>query len=308
MVGLGKVPLSVLSVGIALAALLKSQHPGAPRDTPFVEIRPGIFLHKNNFPLLPAPFLPVPTATWLVRGSDEKSWILIDAGPSTPSYQKSFTAAVKSLLSSPEDEIRLILLTHGHPDHVEGLPWLLEAYPKAQLAFHEKEAPFITGGHQYKELQGDTIIFELGKYTQSVDSRQPQQRAVLLKGRHGDVAGSLSGLVTGTPSWLSPGILEYLHTPGHSPGHLVFIHNPTQSVIAGDAFAHQSWGWPFFKTSTPRLSRPYPIATYNSTAVQVSQKQIANLPGTATAFASHDDAAGTSAHDMKAWTSSFPDA
>lgn len=63
--------------------------------------------------------LQVPTATWLVRGSDEKSWILIDAGPSTPSYQKSFTAAVKSLLSSPEDEIRLILLTHGHPDHVE---------------------------------------------------------------------------------------------------------------------------------------------------------------------------------------------
>lgn len=64
---------------------------------------------------------------------------------------------------------------------MQGLPWLLEAYPKAQLAFHEKEAPFIIGGHQYKELQGDTIIFELGKYTQGVDSRQPQQRAVLLK-------------------------------------------------------------------------------------------------------------------------------
>lgn len=79
----------------------------------------------------------------------------------------------------------------------------------------------------------------------------------------------MSGLVTGTPSWLSQGVLEYLHTPGHAPGHLAFIHTPTQSVIAGDAFSHQSWGWPFFKTSMPRLNRPYPIATVNSTAVQV---------------------------------------
>ncbi|KAK9821888.1 hypothetical protein WJX74_009609 [Apatococcus lobatus] len=308
MVGLGKGPLSVLCIGIAVAVLLKSQHPGSPKNTPFEELREGVFRHLNDFPLLPAPFLPVPTASWLIRGNDQKSWILIDAGPSTPSYQKSLKAAVSSLLSGPDDEIKLILLTHGHPDHVEGLPWLLEKYPKAQLAFHEKEAPFVTGGHQYKDLKGDTLIFELGKHTQGVDSRQPQQRAVVLKGRHGDVAGSLTGFVTGAPAWLPQGFLEFLHTPGHSPGHLVFIHKPTQSVIAGDAFSYQSWGWPFFKTAVPRLNRPYPIATVNSTAVQVSQKQIANLPGMVTAFASHDDAAGSSAAEMKAWTGSFPDA
>ena len=100
-----------------------------------------------------------------------------------------------------------------------------------------------------------------------------------LQARHGDVAGSLSGLVSGAPAWLPQGVLEFLHTPGHSPGHLVFIHTPTQSVIAGDAFSSQSWGWPFFKISKPRLNRPYPIATINSTAVQVRQSlKLASQP------------------------------
>ena len=90
-----------------------------------------------------------------------------------------------------------------------------------------------------------------------------------VQGTHGDIASSLSGLVTGVPSWLPHGTLEYLHTPGHSPGHLVFIHLPSKSVIAGDAFSYQSRWWPFARSSTPHLARPYPIATINSTAVQV---------------------------------------
>ncbi|KAK9864824.1 hypothetical protein WJX84_004436 [Apatococcus fuscideae] len=252
--------------------------------------------------------LTVPTATWLIRGNDEKSWILIDAGPSTPTYQRSFKAAMRSILSGPEDKLKLIVLTHAHPDHVEGLPWLLEAYPDAQLAFHEAEARFMTGGGQFAELEGDSLIFALGKYTQGVNSSMPAHRALVLQGTHGDIASSLSGLVTGVPSWLPHGTLEYLHTPGHSPGHLVFIHLPSKSVIAGDAFSYQSRWWPFARSSTPHLARPYPIATINSTAVQVSQKRIAELPGLATVFPSHDDVAGVTAAEFKSWTRSFPSA
>ncbi|KAK9821881.1 hypothetical protein WJX74_008975 [Apatococcus lobatus] len=185
MVGLGKGSLSVLCIGIVVAVFFKFQHPGSPKNTPFEELREGVFRHLNVFAFLAAPFLPVPGATWLIRGSDYKSWILTNAGPGTPSYQKSFNTAVSSLLSGPDKEIKLILLTHGHPDHVEvycmlecqelwrsrDLPWLLEKYPKAKLAFHEKEAPFVTGGHQYKEFKGNALIFELGKHTQGVDSR-----------------------------------------------------------------------------------------------------------------------------------------
>ena len=142
MVGKGFVVVAVLAVG--LAALQYRQHPGEPKDVLFEEIRPGVLRHLNDFPLLPAPFLPVsfpvpfhirlveildrllnlpplqvPTATWLIQGANEHSWILIDAGPSTPSYQQSLKSALKAAIRGPNDELKLILLTHGHPDHVE---------------------------------------------------------------------------------------------------------------------------------------------------------------------------------------------
>ena len=73
---------------------------------------------------------------------------------------------------------------HSHQDACvmfQGLDWLLEAYPAAQLAFHEDEARFITGGGQYKDLSGDSLIFELGKQTQGVDSKRPLHRSLVLK-------------------------------------------------------------------------------------------------------------------------------
>ena len=85
---------------------------------------------------------------------------------------RTFLRCLRVLLSSCSGDENLQL---------QGLPWLLEKFPKAQLGFHEAEAPFVTGGHQYKELKGDTLIFELGKYTQAVDSRQPQHRSVVFK-------------------------------------------------------------------------------------------------------------------------------
>ncbi len=91
-----------------------------------------------------------------------------------------------------------------------------------------------------------------------------------IQGSSGDVADALSGLVTGAPSWLPKGIIEYVHTPGHAPGHLVFVHKPTKSVIAGDAMSHQGGFWPFYKGQSAHLGRPYPIATYNTTAMLVS--------------------------------------
>ena len=66
---------------------------------------------------------------------------------------------------------------------MQGLPWLLEAYPDAQLACHEAEARFVTGGGQFAELEGDSLIFALGKYTQGVNSSMPAHRALVLQAR-----------------------------------------------------------------------------------------------------------------------------
>jgi glyoxylase-like metal-dependent hydrolase (beta-lactamase superfamily II) len=36
------------------------------------------------------------------------------------------------------------------------------------------------------------------------------------------------------------GGLEVIHTPGHSPGHVVLLHQPTRTLLTGDAVFHRS--------------------------------------------------------------------
>ena len=61
---LTKWALLTVGFGIGLAGFLRLQHPGPAKDTLFEELRPGVFRHLNDFPLLPAPFLPVGGELW----------------------------------------------------------------------------------------------------------------------------------------------------------------------------------------------------------------------------------------------------
>jgi glyoxylase-like metal-dependent hydrolase (beta-lactamase superfamily II) len=35
------------------------------------------------------------------------------------------------------------------------------------------------------------------------------------------------------------GGLRVIHTPGHSPGHIVLVHEPSRAVLVGDALFHR---------------------------------------------------------------------
>jgi glyoxylase-like metal-dependent hydrolase (beta-lactamase superfamily II) len=61
------------------------------------------------------------------------------------------------------------------------------------------------------------------------------------------------GTVPGVPGW------RWLHTPGHTPGHVSLYRESDGALLAGDAFATMNLdSWSAYFTRKRELSRPSP--------------------------------------------------
>lgn len=79
---------------------------------------------------------------------------------------------------------RCASVTHGHLDHVGSLPDLLDAFPKAQLAMHILEAPFVVGGASYTAVPTDNWLSYFTRYFVPRSSLQlPVHRLLYLTGK-----------------------------------------------------------------------------------------------------------------------------
>lgn len=70
--------------------------------------------------------------TYVVHKDDEKNCLIIDAGMYTSDEQQ----AVADYIRQQNLTVEAILITHAHPDHICGLPWLQDTYPNAQIVQH----------------------------------------------------------------------------------------------------------------------------------------------------------------------------
>lgn len=257
----------------------------------FVELRPGLYRLNFSWELHVA--APVPVAVWLIESSPN-SWILIDGGTTNSKNQRAILDGIQTTLSSAEDTLRLVLVTHGHSDHTGVLGKVLDLYPNIKVAYHEKEAPFLSGRKNYASVPGDNLQFNiLKRLSPSINSTLiPSSRALLLKGQFGDVSDVFT-----YANWLPKGVLEYHAVPGHTPGQVAFYHKSTGSVIAADSFTHISAWWPFSHVKGISLGSP-PFSN-SVEMVKGSQQNLAVLPGTRTFFPSHDAGNGVSAKAIK---------
>jgi hydroxyacylglutathione hydrolase len=109
-----------------------------------------------------------------------------------------------------------ILNTHGHADHIAGNAPLKEAYPVAPLVIGAGDEPLL--GNPFTNLSapfGFSIV------------SPPADRLV----REGDVV-DYAGIA-----------MEVLDIPGHSPGHVVFVHRDRPiRVFGGDVLFQGSIG------------------------------------------------------------------
>lgn len=149
---------------------------------------------------------------------DQPNWLLVDTGVpgSGPSIIK---AAQERFGDFPP---RGILLTHGHLDHCGSLHALLAKWDVPVYA-HPLEHPYLNGQAAYPEADpgvgggGFSLLSPLL-------STGPFDFSAHLQTLPED------GAVPSRPDW------RWIHTPGHTPGHVSFWRERDQALIAGDAF------------------------------------------------------------------------
>lgn len=144
-------------------------------------------------------------------------WVLVDTG--MPFGLDQIKKAVDDrfgVQSRPE----AIILTHGHFDH-SGTVEELSRYWDVPVYAHPLEIPFLTGQSEYPPA--DPTVGGFGGQLSRFYPNDPVNIAERIHQLPAD------GTIPGLAEW------KWLHTPGHTPGHISLFREEDALLIAGDA-------------------------------------------------------------------------
>ncbi len=149
----------------------------------------------------------------------EGGWTLIDAGLFLSANKiKHWAESHFGKGTKPQ----AIVLTHGHFDHVGAIKDLLEDWDVPVYA-HPDEFQYLTGHAKYPPPDPS-----VGGGLMAVMSPLYPRTSVDLSGRVQPLPGD--GSVPTLPGW------QYIHTPGHAPGHISLYRAEDKVLLPGDAF------------------------------------------------------------------------
>jgi glyoxylase-like metal-dependent hydrolase (beta-lactamase superfamily II) len=146
-------------------------------------------------------------------------WVLVDTGLENSGDFILKCAEERFGKSSPP---KAIILTHGHFDHVGSVIKLSQLWD-VPVYIHPLELPYITGKKDYPI--GDPTVG--GGMVAALSPTFPHTSIDL-----GAYAKELpsDGTVPGMPGW------NWVHTPGHTEGHIALFRERDGILIPGDAF------------------------------------------------------------------------
>lgn len=148
-----------------------------------------------------------------------RGWVLVDSG------LPFSTGRIRKWVNSQFGENarpRCIIQTHGHFDHTGALKDLAEEWQSPVYA-HSEELPYLTGKAKYPppnpSAGGGLMSVMSPLYPRGPVDVSEWVRALSADGRIPDL-----------PDW------EWIHTPGHTAGHISLFRKQDRVLVVGDAF------------------------------------------------------------------------
>jgi glyoxylase-like metal-dependent hydrolase (beta-lactamase superfamily II) len=150
---------------------------------------------------------------------DKHNWILVDTG--MPKSAEAIISAAQKRFGK-NSRPSAIVLTHGHFDHVGNVVKLVQEW-KVPVYAHILEHPYLTGVKAYPEPDTSVEGGLLAKMS-FIYPHEPINISEVLRPLPDDHH------VPSVTGW------EWIHTPGHCPGHVSLFRKSDGTLIAGDAF------------------------------------------------------------------------
>jgi len=154
-------------------------------------------------------FNPFEENTYVVFDETREA-LIIDPGCYTKEEQEELT----NFISTEKLNVKLLLNTHCHIDHVLGNAFVKQKYGVPFL-IHRTEVPVLTAVKSYASNYGFAGYQD---------------------------AGPDNFLTEETPVLFGNSRLEVIFLPGHSPGHVGFHSTTTHQILAGDVLFYRSIG------------------------------------------------------------------
>ncbi len=196
----------------------------------------------------------------VLAGPPGGPWTLIDAG--LPGTQHLIEHAAQTRFGGRKPEA--IVMTHGHFDHVGVLESLAAKWDVPVYA-HADERPYLDGSAAYPPPDphvGGGLMARLSP----LYPRSPVDVGDRLRILSPD--GSLPTM----PGW------RWLHTPGHSAGHISLWREADRALIVGDAFITTAQESAYAAaTQAPELHGPPMYFTHDWQAARDSVRRLAAL-------------------------------
>ncbi|UPL49526.1 MBL fold metallo-hydrolase [Hymenobacter sublimis] len=172
--------------------------------------------------------------------------VIIDPG----CYERAEQEALRSFIEKQGLQVVLLLNTHCHIDHVFGNQFVVDTY-KVPFLIHEADLATLRSVPAYAPSYG------FARYTP---------------------AEPTGFLTPGEPLRFGETELEVRFAPGHAPGHVIFYHAPSSTVIGGDVLFQSSIG----RTDLPGGDHATLIASIKS--------QLLTLPDETVVYPGHGPA------------------
>jgi len=171
-------------------------------------VAPGVYRLKDIF-----------VNVYIIQDREATGWIMVDAGlKSTAEKVRALVSEVFGTGSKP----RAIIMTHAHFDHRGSLIELAEDWG-VPVYCHHMERPYLTGKASYPppdpSVGGGAMALMSFVYPKG-----PIDASTYLRELPGD------GKIEELEDW------KWIHTPGHTPGHISLFREKDGVLIAGDAF------------------------------------------------------------------------